>query len=43
MIAAKAPTQKLQLQFARYAQDAIAVKRDLHEKFFLLSSALRLR
>ncbi|MEM8722337.1 MAG: thiaminase II [Cyanobacteria bacterium P01_G01_bin.39] len=34
IISAKAPTPKLQLQFARYAQDAIAVERGLHEEFF---------
>ena len=34
IIAAKAPTSELQLQFARNAQDAIAVERGLHEEFF---------
>ena len=34
IIAAKAPTATLQLQFARCSQDAIAVERSLHEEFF---------
>ncbi|MEL6442322.1 MAG: thiaminase II [Cyanobacteria bacterium J06621_8] len=34
IISAKAPTPQLQLQFSRYAQDAIAVERSLHEEFF---------
>ena len=34
IISAKAPTPKLQLQFARNAQDAIVVERSLHEEFF---------
>ncbi|MEM9507140.1 MAG: thiaminase II [Cyanobacteria bacterium P01_E01_bin.35] len=34
IISAKAPTPKLQLQFAGYAQNAITVERGLHEEFF---------
>lgn len=34
IIAAKAPTPELQLQFIRNAQDAIVVERSLHEEFF---------
>lgn len=34
IISAKAPTPQLQLQFARNAQEAIAVERALHEEFF---------
>ena len=34
VISAKAPTPEFQLQFARNAQDAIAVERGLHEEFF---------
>ena len=34
IICAKAPTPDTQLQFARNAQDAIAVERGLHEEFF---------
>ncbi|MEM8717845.1 MAG: hypothetical protein AAGE84_00860 [Cyanobacteria bacterium P01_G01_bin.39] len=34
IIAAKAPTQKLQLQFSLSAQDMITVEQGLHEEFF---------
>ncbi len=34
IIAAKAPTPELQLQFMRNGQDAIVVERSLHEEFF---------